>query len=158
MKLERDPNPIKSLEVSINSLIPVSANLTRHQSDVIHPDTNTKVWFRWRECFKIPETIDYDQKPVEFTTTLVYTSVKKMSKCFNELAYILTNIDDNWPKWTLDSEGLRWKRERGRKLEEGMEDYLNCSQCLELRDNSTVWLIDVAIWLEEERVSYAVLS
>lgn len=95
MKQERESNPIKSLEITVNSLIPVAANLTRHQNDLFHPDSNTKVWFSWKECFMIPETADYDLKPVDFTSNLVYSYLKLMNQCFNRLAYVLANIDDH---------------------------------------------------------------
>lgn len=95
LKLERESNPIKNLELTVNALVPVAANLTRYQNAVFHPDSNTKVWFSWKECFAIPESIDYDQKPLDFVSNLVYSNLKLMNKCFNELAFILTHIEDN---------------------------------------------------------------
>lgn len=97
MKMERDPSPIKSLELAVNSLIPVAANLTRNQSPVLHPDSNTKVWSNWKDCFlnQLQETVDYDQKPVDFTTNLVYRYLLVMKKCFQKLAYVIENIEDH---------------------------------------------------------------
>lgn len=96
MKRERESNPIKSLELAVNALIPVAANLTRHQNEVLHPDSNTRLWDSWKKCYTIPESTDYDLKPVDFTSNLVYTNLKLMNKCFNELAYILTHFEDNY--------------------------------------------------------------
>lgn len=95
LKQERDSNPIKNLEVAVNALIPVAANLTRHQNELFHPDTNTKLWFSWKECYKIPESANYDLKPVDFASNLVYSYLKLMNQCFNRMAYILTHLEDN---------------------------------------------------------------
>lgn len=75
--------------------MPEAANLTRHQMDIFHPDSNTKIWFGWKDCFKIPDSADFDQKPVDFVNNLVYYNIKLMSKCFNSVAFIVQHIDEN---------------------------------------------------------------
>ena len=95
MKQEKESSPIRSLELTVNQLLPVATNLTRYQSPALHPDTNTKLWFSWRECFVIPESADYDQTPVDFSRSLVHRYVKLMDQCLTRIRHILSNIEDH---------------------------------------------------------------
>lgn len=95
MREERNPNPVSSLQWTINALRLEAANLTRNQIDMFHPNSNTKIWFGWKDCYKISDTADYDMKVVDFTNNLVDHYVKLMNQCFNRITYIVTHIDDN---------------------------------------------------------------
>lgn len=86
---------MRNLELTLNTLVPIAANLTRQQHALFHPNTNTKLWDSWKTCFGSPELTNYDQKPVDYTAGLVDTYLRMFNKCLNELAYVLTHDEGN---------------------------------------------------------------
>lgn len=94
MREEADLTALKQLELTIKMIMPTAQNVTVHQSNLLQPNSNAKLWDSLKSCHVLTDYVDYDQSVHDFVSNLVDTHVKLLNRCVLGLDYLLHHIDD----------------------------------------------------------------